>query len=227
MIIKEGNEIWRVNIDGSKTRLTSSDDRAYRPQYSPNGLKIAFISQKVPLSLYVANTDFSEPVLIVSGSIEDFAWGSNSSELIYSLYDSINKNNDLWKVSIDGNEKQQFSNTSVSEDNISCSRDGNYIAYDVYNAVYVTPADTFQPKKVLDNARLPKWIPERDLLLITSEQTSDNKSFWTEAWIVGTDGNVIEKIARGSSYSLDFSSNGVYFVYTSSDGNLWIDQLPH
>ncbi len=152
-------------------------------------------------------------------------WKSNYDELIYTLYDRPNENSELWKSSITGNEKFQFSNTLVSEENPCCSTDGKYIAYSIQNSVYVTPSDTFQTKKVLDNARIPKWIPNSNLLLITSEQTVDNESFWTECWIVDLEGKIIKKIAEGKPTLVNFSSSGEYFVY-SLDGNLWVDQLP-
>lgn len=226
-----GSEIWRVTLDGIKTRLSSTDDWAERPEYSPDGSKIAFIIQgpnppqgSPVYRLYVSNTDFSEPVLIENGLIQDFVWKSDSNELIYSLYDRPNENYELWKSSISGNEKLQFSNTLVSEEEPSCSSDGKYIAYSVQNTVYFTPSDTFQTKKVLDNSRIPKWIPNRNLLLIASEQTLDNESFWTESWVVDLEGKIIKKIAEGKPTSANISSNGEYFVY-SLDGNLWVDQL--
>ncbi len=227
-----GSEIWRVTIDGSKTRLSSTDDWAERPEYSPDGSKIAFIIQgpnppqgSPVYRLYVSNTDFSEPVLIEKGLIQDFVWKSDSNELIYSLYDRSNENYELWISSISGNEKLQFSNTLVSEEDPSCSSDGKYIAYSTQRTVYVTPSDTFQPKKVLDNARIPRWIPNRNLLLIVSDQTLDNGGSWTESWVVDLEGMVIKKIAEGNPTRISFSSNGEYFVY-SLDGNLWVDQLP-
>ena len=99
-----GSEIWRVTLDGSKTRLSSTDDWAERPEYSPDGSKIGFMiqgpnpSQGFPVyNLYVSNTDFSESVLIENGLIHDFVWKSDSHELIYSLYDRPNENYELWK----------------------------------------------------------------------------------------------------------------------------------
>ena len=225
------SEVWRVSVDGSKARLSSTYDWTGQPIHSPDGLRIAYTIQgPMPPDgnpfyyLYVSNPDFSEPVLVNTGLIQDFVWNSNSNGLIYTLYDWENVNFELWKSSISGNEKSQFSNTLVSEEDPCCSSDGRYIAYSVQNTVYITQSDAFQTKKVLDNARLPKWIPNSNLLLITSERTLDNESFWTESWIVDLEGEIIKKIAEGKPTSVNFSSDGEYFVY-SLDGNLWVDQL--
>jgi Tol biopolymer transport system component len=224
------NEIWIATTEGNITRL-SSDESTERPKYSPDGSRIAYIIQESNPSqgspvyrLYVSNADFLEPILIDRGLIQDYAWNINSNGLIYSLYDKPNENYELWKSSLSGNEKLQLTNTIDSEIESCCSDDGNYIAYSSNNTVYVTPADTFQSKCVLDNARLPKWIPNSNLLLITSVQTTDSTSFWTDCLVVDLEGTIIQKISGNSSNSINFSPNGEYFIY-SPDGNLWIDQL--
>ena len=228
---KGGSEVWRVSVNGSMTRLSSSDHWTGQPIHSPDGLKIAYIIRgqmtpngSPPSYLYVSNPDFSDQVLVDTGQIEDYVWSSNSSELIYTLYDWEFVNHELWKSSISGNEKLQLSNTLVNETDPCCSPVGIYIAYSVSDSLYITPSDNFQINKVFDNGRMPKWVPNSNLLLITSEQTSDNESFWTESWIIDLEGNIIRKIVEGKHSSVSFSPNGEYFVYTL-DGNLWIDKF--
>ena len=228
---RDKNEIWEVTIEGNIRKLSSIDESAESPEYSPEGSRIAYIIQgpnppqgSPVYRLYVSNTDFSETILIDSGLIQDYAWSSNSNGLIYSLYDKPNENYELWKSSLSGNKKLQLTNTIDNEIESCCSDDGNYIAYSSNNTVYVTPVDTFQSKRVLDNARLPKWIPNSNLLLITSVQTTDSTSFWTDCSVVDLDGNIIQKISGNSSNSINFSPTGEFFIY-SPDGNLWIDQL--
>lgn len=225
------SEIWRVTIEGNITRLSSADESTERPKYSPDGSRIAYIIQESNPSkgspvyrLYVSNTDFSEPIFIDSGLIQDYAWNSNSNELIYSFYDKPNENFEIWKSSVSGDEKFQITKTNESEIELCYSGDGNYIAYSSNNTVYVTPSDTFQSKRVLDNARLPKWIPNSNLLLVTSVQTTDSTSFWTDCLVIDLEGKIIQQISENSSTSINFSPNGEYFIY-SPDGNLWIDQL--
>ncbi len=226
-----GSEIWRVTLDGIKTRLSSTDDWAERPEYSPDGSKIAFIIQgpnppqgSPVYRLYVSNTDFLEPVLIEKSLIQYFSWKSDNQGLIYSLYDRPNENYELWKSSIDGTEKYQFSKTLLNEENPSYSIDDKYIAFSDQNALYITPTQIFQPKKLIDKARLTQWIPNSNLILVSCEQTVDNESYWSESWVVDLEGNIIKKIAEGKPTSVNFSSNGKYFVY-SLDGNFWLDQF--
>jgi len=226
-----GSEIWKVSIIGNKTRLSSLDYWAERPKYSPDGLKVSFIiqgpnsTQGSPVyRLYSANPDLSDTVLIEKGLIGDYDWLYNSEGVIYSLYNRTNENFDLWKSSTDGTEKLRLSETSEDEETLTCSYDGNYISYSDYNAVYITPLDIFNSSLLLDSARLPKWIPNRNLILLSRLQTQDN-STWTESWIVDINGDVIMKIEEGNFSEVAFSSSGDYFTYTK-EGNIWLDKLP-
>lgn len=227
----EGSEIWKVTIDGIKTRLSSSDQWAERPEYSPDGSKVAFIIQgpnppqgSPVYRLYSANPDFSDTILIEKGLIGDYDWIHGSEGFVYSLYDRTNENFDLWKSNIDGTEKQRISETPEDEEILSCSYDGNYISYSDYNAVFITPSDIFSSSLLMDSARSPRWIPNRNLILLYSHQSQDD-SFWTESWIVDIHGGVITKIAEGENSEVAFSLSGDYFSYTL-EGNIWLDKLP-
>jgi len=99
---------------------------------------------------------------------------------------------------------------------ISCDKDKSLTTTDEINF----------PKQLTssDNARLPKWIPNNNLLLITSVQTTDSTSYWTDCFVVDLEGNVIRKILKTSSKDINFSPNGEHYI-CSRDGNLWIDKM--
>ena len=226
-----GSEIWSVTADGSKTRLTSTDDWIERPVYAPDGFKLAYSVQGPLLpddspfySLYISNPDFSEPVLIDTGLISDYTWKNNSEELVYGKYDRANVNFDFWKYSVAGNEKMQFTDTPENEEYPCYSPDDKTIAYSVSDSLFITPSDHFRKNKVFDNGRHPKWVPNSNFILFICEQTSDHESYWTENWIIDLEGNIIRKFAEGQYSRVSFSPDGNYFVYTT-DGNLWIDKF--
>ena len=226
-----GSEIWKISIDGSKTRMTSLDHWAEQPKYSPDGSKVAFIIQGPNPSegspvyrLYSAKPDFSDTLLIEKGLIGDFDWTRDSEGFVYSLYDRTNENYDLWKSSADGTEYLRLSETLEDEEILSCSHDGNYIAYSDYKGVYITPSDIFNSSLLIDSSDAPIWIPNRNLILLYKRQTQDNTT-WTEPWIVDINGDVIMKIEERNFSEVAFSSSGDYFTYTKK-GNIWLDKLP-
>lgn len=227
------SEIWRITPRGDKVKLSSTNDWAERPCYSPDGKKIAFViqgpnpSEGSPLyRLYVSHIDFSDIRLIEKGLIGDYEWENDSQGLIYSLYDRSEKNFDLWASSLDGTDKSRISATPENEETLSCSYDGNYIAYSDYHAVYITTTKEFKPIQIRRNARLPQWIPNRRLIFFRNEKTLAKNKFVTESCIADIQGNVIIKIAKGKASDVAFSAKGDYFVY-SEDGNIWIDYLSY
>lgn len=226
-------EIWRVTVGGIKKRLSSQKELAENPQYSPDCSKLAYITHNYDLSddsLYIAEPDFTNPTLITVGIIENYTWNNNSKELLIALYNQPTRNYELWKTSIDGINKINFSNTNLDEINAYYSYDSKYIVYTVRDSennetVYITTSDIFHPEKVMDNAGMQKWVSDANLLLIYSDQKPDPNHFWTEPWIIDTEGNIIKKVVEGKYTSCDISPDGDYFAYTIN-GNIWIDTLP-
>lgn len=106
------SEIWKVEINGEKTKLYSFDFGMEKLSYSPDGTKTVFIIQGSVspngspfYSLYSANANFSDTTLIEEGLIGDFDWTKDSKMLVYSLYDRPKENFDLWKTQLDGTGK--------------------------------------------------------------------------------------------------------------------------
>jgi len=216
----QSSSIWIVTVGGSKIQLTSENDYAQDPACAPDGSKIAFIVQGPNLPrgspifrLYVANPDGSSPVLIETGLIDTYSWKRDSRSLIYSFWDSEDRNWDIWQSSIDGTSKTRITQTLVNETYPSWSYDGTQITFSIEDSVFVTPADDFQPRRAMTGARTPQWIPVRNLPVVGH-------------WVVDLFGNVILKISEGPHWgSVSFSLRGDLFVY-SLDGNIWMDRLP-
>ena len=225
------SELVKVSLTGEKTILHSFDFLMENLSYSPDGKKTAFIIQgpvspngNPSYSLYSASSGFTDTVLIDKGLIAGYDWAKDSKMLIYSLYDWPNENFDLWKIQADATGKTRFTETPEDEYNFRYSKTENAIVYSSNNKVYISATDKFAPRLVVENARAPKWIPNRKLIVFFSEQSVSEK-FWTESWIADLDGNVIRKIAEGEPSSVSFSNTGDYYVYTVS-GNIWMDYLP-
>lgn len=225
------SEIWKIALNGEKTKLYSFDFAMENLSYSPDGKKTAFIIQG-PVSpngspfynLYSANTNFSDTILIDKGLISNYDWSKDSKTLIYSLYDRPKENFDLWKIQFNGTGKTRFTETHENEEYFRCSKTENLITCAVNNNVFISATDKFVPKLIFENVCNPQWVPKRKLIYFYSEQSMGDK-LWTETWIVDLNGNVIRKIAEGEPSDVSFSESGDYFVYSAS-GNIWFDYLP-
>ncbi len=225
------SELLKVTLTGEKTILRSFDFSMEQLSFSPDGKKAAFIIQE-PVGpdgspsyrLYSAKSDFTDTLLLDKVLIASYDWAKDSKTLVYSLYDRPNKNYDLWKIQADATGKIRFTETPENEEYIGCSKTENAIVYSSNNKVYISATYKFARRLVIENARAPKWIPNRKLIVFFSEQSAGDK-IWTESWIADLDGNVMRKIAEGEPSSMSFAETGDYYVYVAS-GNIWMDYLP-
>ena len=220
-----------MNLNGEKIRLSSLGDIAQHPLVSPDGMKIAYLIQgpNPPggspfYRLYVTDLDFSNSVLLEAGLIQDFTWKNNSQEIIYSLYDHSNNNSDLWECSIISTQKKRFTQTPENEENPNYSSNGKYLAFTIGQDLYVTETHNFQPTKISINSHNPRWIPNKNLILVDKVESIDYQSFWTESWILDIKGNITKKIAEGKNTNSNPSACGNYIAYSLA-GNIWIDQI--
>lgn len=222
-------EIWKVTIDGIIKCLSQPTISAERPGYSPDGSKIAYFVQEEGegaslTQLRVADSNFSESILIEQGHISDYAWHPNSEGLIYALYDNSTAKYNLWDASLDTGAKIQLTDTRVSEKDPSFSDDGQYIVFTINDNLFITPADTIKAKLIMENARHPKWVPNHNCILVTTIVSDDSLSSHSESLIVDLDGKIIKTIPAIGSRVVDFSQGGNYYIY-SSNGNIWMDKF--
>jgi TolB protein len=138
---------------GGVTNITNSDAYDYRPRWSPDGSKIAFIRQVwsdasdppdycdvFPFTpeLYVINADGTGAQEIAEG-VYDFDWSPDGSRIVYELAF------DLWTIKPDGTDATQLTATSTgpasSEASPVWSPDGTKIAFESGSRLYVINAD--------------------------------------------------------------------------------------
>lgn len=232
--ISQRSEIWRVDLDNNKIRLTSINEKAFHPICAPNLTQIAFLIRGTTLFynsywidtnfLYISNLNGSEKKLLVDGPVEIFAWKNDSKSIIYSQYDLKNENFEIWEASIDGLSKKQISNSIESEYEPSFSFDGNHIAFHANHSVFITSSNNFQPKLLLEGAVRPRWIPNKNLLYVINEEEKGGGYFWARASIVNMEGKIIKTLNPDHVQNVDFSPDGKYLVY-AKNGNLWMEKF--
>lgn len=104
---RDGNpEIYTINTDGTDlTRLTNDPAVDEEPAWSPDGQRIAFVSERsgVGSALYVMNADGSNVIrrtfssLVSSGFASNPSWSPDGTKIAYS--DLSNGSANLWVVS--------------------------------------------------------------------------------------------------------------------------------
>jgi len=224
--------IWRVFLDGRKTRLTPPDEEsAHAPVLAPNGKRIAFLVQVgenpgtgSPLyRLYTADADGTGRIIVEEGLIGEYCWTNDSRSLVYTLFDFREKNFDLWEKGQDGSHSRRISKTPTDEESPGLSPDGKTIAFITGQDLYLTPPDSFRPTRIFSGVRTVEWIPGRDLLLILHE-AKQGESAWSEPWIINLDGKLVKKVVEKEFSRAWFAPNGDDYVYSRRE-NLYLDPL--
>lgn len=145
--VREGiSQIYTMNLDGSQQeRLFLAPDGACQPKWSPDGMKLAYISpcpgrqlEYPNASILVYDLITGETDILVSESGGDFdpSWSPDGLSLVFtSLRDSttLNSLTQIYKINIDGKEVTRLTQTDLTQSarQPAWSRDGQRIIYSI------------------------------------------------------------------------------------------------
>lgn len=204
-----GFSIWTMNADGSSpTRLTDDRSRTDRlpsfvhvydsdPVWSPDGSKIAFVSNRDRLfAIYVMNADGSNVCLVTSNADlvtnraldpSGLAWSPVGDKIAFSAgvrmvvgmeKPSVN----IYTVKIDGSELTKLTSEGDNNGSPTWSPDGKQIAFssernpDRGFKIWVMNADGRDQRRVTDNGTTnplfsdesaPAWSPDGKKILFS------------------------------------------------------------
>lgn len=166
--LSNNQDIWVTNMDGSTTpiRLTDSIANDYSPAWSPDSLKIAFVSERDNNpEIYVMNADGTAQTRLTSNSTADIfpAWSPDGK---YIAFASNRDNNfEIYVMKNDGSEQSRVTNNMAYDIHPAWSLDGQLIAYisaptETAEAnIYVTKPDGTGQISYIDFA-----IPDKSVL---------------------------------------------------------------
>lgn len=203
---KSGNEpwqIWAIDADGkSPTALTDGAANDTAPIWSPEGLRLAFVSERDEnKEIYVMNMDGSRQRNLTNQEADDWtpAWSPDGTELVFS---SMRDGNwELYLMWADGADPLRLTNDPEADFAPSWSPDGKRIAFaskrdgdwDIY-AMDRNGANVRQLTNASGSDVSPAWSP--DGKFIAFESTRDGN---TEIYRMSAGGNDQINLSRNSS----------------------------
>jgi len=129
-----GGDIWTAPIGGGEARLLVSHSAVEaRPLYSPDGKRLAFVSERTgngDIYLLTFATGELKRLTFSDGNDRLDAWSRDGKWIYFtsSAYDI--RSNDVWRISVEGGTPMQFSNDRfVGEFFSQPSPDGQTIAF--------------------------------------------------------------------------------------------------
>ena len=157
---RDGNlEIYVMDGDGSnQRRVTVNPARDESPAWSPDGKKIAFVSNrnnanKDHTQIWVIDADGKNPIRLTDGLVD---WGPDwSPDGTKIVYDALPAG--ITVMDADGKNKRRLENQGGAHP--SWSPDGKRIVYTL-NQIYVMDADGRNSKKLTHDVgfkRMPSW----------------------------------------------------------------------
>ena len=236
----KGLSIWSMNPDGSSpTRLTDDKSRTEKlpdfspvydssPVWSPDGTKIAFISNRDYLfSLYVMNADGSNARLVADRPLEpaEPAWSPDGEKIAFTagvrFTVGMDKPHvDIYLVNVDGSGVTQLTRDSGSNGSPAWSPDGKQIAFvsnrdaDGKSRIWIMNADGSNQRILFNNQNAggpelhggqPAWSPDGTKILFTAFQPCGGRGA-VSIYVTNIDGTNTQRLTNDSKTCAWYSS---------------------
>jgi dipeptidyl aminopeptidase/acylaminoacyl peptidase len=211
---RDGNrEIYVMNKDGSnQTRLTHNSTLDDHPTWSPDGKKIAYVSQVSQNSygIFIMDPDGKNAVQVTT--IDNYfvnspAWFSDFWSMSWSptgdkiVFQDFYGTYDIVVVNIDGSNRTVLTNSQSYDQEPSWSPDGSRLLFGRAPNVFLTypristmdvTGTNVQTLPILQNyfACAPAWSPDGDRALVVIDFTDDIAD--SVLVIVDADGTAVE-----------------------------------
>ena len=165
------NNIWRRKIPSSQgkhyppTKFISSTRDERDPQYSPDGKRIAFTSDRSgSLEIWICDVDGSNAIQLShfgKGITGDPQWSPDSSRLTFNS--KAEGHFEVYVMNASGGNPRRLTSSSFASQNPSWARDGRWIFFDVSGKdgviqICKVPAEGGPAVLVINNSR-GVWAP--------------------------------------------------------------------
>jgi Tol biopolymer transport system component len=217
------NQIWTMNLDGSgKTQLTFPPGFNTHPDWSPDGKKIVFSSNRdnAAFEIYVMNADGSEQTRLTFDDLNSYesAWSPDGQHIAFTVTLDNSNGSEIYIMSANGSGLNRLTFYGSVANHAAWSPDSNQIAFSVSQggetAIYVMNSDGSDQRRLTFGTSdfYPSWSPDGDHIAFGSRRDGNN-----EIYVMNPDGSGQFRLTDNPIYDgdPDWSPDSTMIVYTS------------
>ncbi len=215
---RDGNrEIYIMNADGTEqTNLTNTPGvDEYRPAWSPDGRRIAFVRSN---SVWVMKSDGSDQVEVTAG--DSPAWSPDGSRIVFA--NTAGQDADIYTARLDGSGEVKVTDDPGFDGFPVWSPDGTRIAFDSDRGgnrdIWIAGADGSNPTDLTPESGtqvFPSWSPDGSRIALQYGAPF-------EVYVMNADGSDLEAVGPNPGFDGEpaWSPDGAQIAFGSDrDGN--------
>jgi len=195
-----GQDIWTMNADGTGAMPVTTTGRNYFPSFSPDGTKIAFVSDRTGTrQIFSMNADGTNQTQLTNVAENVFpSWSPDGTKIMFAS--NRTGNDDIFVMNTDGSNVQQLTNDPSLDDAAVWSPDGKQIAYVNWKAgcdLMIMKADGSNKKAIVngrDDCESPSWSPSGNKLAFVSQLAVVGQY---AIFTMNLDGSALQQITLG------------------------------
>lgn len=209
-------DVFTMKLDGSAvTALTNDTVADSFPIFSPNGQKIAFLSNVAGLKLAVMDVDGSHRQDLGAAVAYAPSWSPDGTKLVY--VSNRNGNNDLYLYDLTAGTDTRLTTNAATDDHPAWSPDGTKIAFasarsgggDIYVYDVAGATETrLTVDPIIDNN--PAWSPDSQWVVYDAKSDGN-------LWKIKPDGTGLAQVTNNPGRDLNarWSPDGQWIAFTN------------